>query len=326
VDQLNLNSRAFQGAQVASDLLKKKRFYDYSIYGISLRSQFLIANANTPPKSQTPQIVVTKGITPLATGEFDSEAWFIQKILPDGSVYLRWSRLFEFLIAANGHRISGRALEDSSPEVFSTYLLGQVLSFALVKQGLESLHASATVVDGGSVGFLGDCGHGKSTLLASFLNTGHKQLTDDLLLDRRNRGLLMSYPGPRRIKLLPESVFLMNGKSDGVAMNPLVAKMIIPVSPTNFQRTPVPLKALYVLATSTGSERIKITDISNAKALLALIKNSFNAALNDSARLERQFQWATEIVSSIPVRRISYPRSFEALPAVRDAILTDLSL
>ena len=317
--------RQSRSAGGTSDLLGQS-FRDYSIYGISIRSHFPIAHCDAVARPRAPRVIIAKSRVPLAAGEWGPEPWFTQKLLPDGSVYLRWSGLFEFLISANGRRISSRELKDSTPEAFSTYLLGQVLSFGLVKQGLESLHASAIVVDGGSIGFLGDCGQGKSTLLASFLQEGLKQLTDDLLLVRRKRDLIISYPGPLRIKLLPASAFLLGKQAQGVAMNPLVPKMVIPVAAKKFQRTPVPLKALYLLAQGGSSQRIRITAIPHAKALLGLVTNSFNISLKDPPRLERQFRWATEIVSSIPVRQISYPRNYDALPAVRAAILNQFSL
>ena len=43
-------------------------------------------------------------------------------------------------------------------------MLGQALSFALVKQGFEPLHATVAVVDDEAVAFLGHNAFGKSTL------------------------------------------------------------------------------------------------------------------------------------------------------------------
>ncbi|PYT92309.1 MAG: hypothetical protein DMG36_15620 [Acidobacteria bacterium] len=82
--------------------------------------------------------------------------WFHYAPLEDGSDYLRWTGLFEFLISADGRRIAARTLTDISQEAFQTYLLGQVLSFALLKQGIESLHSTVVAVDGGAVAILGD--------------------------------------------------------------------------------------------------------------------------------------------------------------------------
>src|SRR5213593_346883 len=137
----------------------------------------------------------------------DGRRWFEDRMLSDRRRYLRWRGLFEFLVAADGRRIVARPLPGLArmPRAFETYLLGQVLSFALIARGLEPLHATAVVVvGGGAVGFLGDCGRGKSTLGAAFLRAGHALLTDDLLVLRAAGYGFRAAPGPPRIKLFAE--------------------------------------------------------------------------------------------------------------------------
>ena len=58
---------------------------------------------------------------------------------------------------------------------------------------------------------------------------------------------------------------------------------------------------------------------------MALVKNTFNYRVVNSARLERQFKQTAQLVSTIPVKKLSYPRVLAQLPAVRDAILADLN-
>ena len=96
-------------------------------------------------------------------------------------------------LVTGGAGIVGRPIEDQSLEVFQTYLLGAVLSFALLKQGIDPIHATVVVVDGMGIALLGNTGYGKSTLAAAFLASGHRLLTDDLLVvSRRAEGLLLS--------------------------------------------------------------------------------------------------------------------------------------
>jgi hypothetical protein len=298
------------------------RFRDYSVYGVSLRSQFVLPQFRATQEKRLPLIVISKSKSRLSSRSDDSSPWFFQENLDDGSIYLRWSSLFEFVVSADGHKIIARPLEKSSAEAFSTYLLGQVLSFALVKRGLESLHSSAAVVDGGCVGFLGDCGQGKSTLLASFVAAGYKQLTDDLLVLKPNASSVVAFPGPPRIKLMPNSAHLLG--ADGPSMNDLVQKKVISLGGMQVQQSPVRLRALYLLAQASNSEETKIAVLNGRKALLALVKNSFNVMINDRDRLKQQFAWAAAIASTVPVRTISYPRNLQLLPQVRAAILKDI--
>ena len=96
-------------------------------------------------------------------------AWYRHAHLRDGSTYLRWDGLAEFLVSADGFRITFGWIGPASQEAFQVYLLGQALSFALVKRGHEPLHATSVVVDGRAVVFLGRSGFGKSSLAACFL-------------------------------------------------------------------------------------------------------------------------------------------------------------
>ena len=83
-------------------------------------------------------------------------------------------------------------------------MLGQALSFALVRQGFEPLHATVVVVDDHAVAFLGGNAFGKSSLAACFLEAGYRLLTDDLLILRESSDRILAYPGPPRIKLFPK--------------------------------------------------------------------------------------------------------------------------
>ena len=96
--------------------------------------------------------------------ELAAEDWFHRIALPDGSDYLRWTGLFEFLVSPDGRRIAYCALKHASQETLQTYLVSQALSFALLKQGIEPLHATVVMIGEQAIAFLGDCGYGKSSL------------------------------------------------------------------------------------------------------------------------------------------------------------------
>lgn len=257
--------------------------------------------------------------------------WFQHAPLPDGSHYLRWSGLFEFLIAANGRRIACRSLDGAALEAFQTYLLGQVLSFALLKQGVEPLHSTAVIVEGEAVGFIGDCGYGKSSLGAAFLQAGHPLLTDDLLVVKEAGDVFMTHPGPPRIKLFPDiAKSLLGERVTGTPMNPLTPKLVIPLGKdqTMVWQEVSPLKAIYVLRPpweTPRGDRITIRPLSPRQAFVELLKNTFNAMVVEPARLERQFEVTARLANRIPVKSLSFPRNLARLPAVREAIESDLA-
>ncbi len=257
--------------------------------------------------------------------------WFQHARLPDGSDYLRWSGLFEFLVSADGRRIACHALSGTSRESFQTYLLGQVFSFALLKHGFEPLHSTAVVIEGEAVAFLGDCGFGKSSLGAAFLQVGYPLLTDDLLVLKEGGDRFVAYPGPPRIKLFPSIArSLLGERVKGTPMTNQTPKLVIPVdrNETVLPQGAFPLKAIYVLtppSPSLRSHKITIRKLSPRRAFGELLKNSFNTVIVEPARLKRQFVLASRLASSVPIKSLYYPRALERLPDVRQAILADLS-
>lgn len=261
----------------------------------------------------------------------DGEDWFSHVRLSDGSDYLRWSGLFEFLVSADGRRIACRPLNGTPQEAFHTYLLGHVLSFALLKQGIEPLHSTAVVVAGGTVAFLGDCGYGKSSLGAAFLQAGHPLLTDDLLVVKEEAQGFVTYPGPPRIKLFPEVARRVLGERvTGTPMNHLTPKLVIPLGRDGKPswRSAAPLKAIYVLRPPLEGRRdarISVRALSRRRAFVELVRNTFNAIVLEPARLSRQFDLAASLSSRIPVKALSFPRSLARLAEVRAAIESDLA-
>jgi hypothetical protein len=242
--------------------------------------------------------------------------------------YLRWPGLFEFLVAADGRRVLGRPLGDASPEAFRTYLLGQVVSFALLGQGIESFHATVLEVGDGAVALLGDCGFGKSTLAAAFLRDGHRLLTDDLLVAVPRQGGVVAFPGPPRIKLFPEPARTFLGEVSGPPMNGLTPKQVIPLAPEQSVSSPRPLRAFYVLrppADQSRRRRITVRRFSPRHSVLRLLAGTFNATVRDPARLARQLAAASRLAAEVPVKSLSYPREMSQLPRVVEAVRSDLS-
>lgn len=257
--------------------------------------------------------------------KLDKKNWFQYVPLTDGTIFLRWRGLFDFLVSADGRRIVGRSFLDHPHERFQAYLLNQVLSFAMVRQGIEPLHATVVVIDGRAVAFLGDSGYGKSTLAGAFLRAGYPILTDDMLIIETNNGQYLAHPGPPRIKLFPEMAkALLSGEVAGTAMNPDTTKLIIPLSDQDVARSPVAIKMFYALqAPDTNSRQVTISRLTQGHSLLAFVQNTFNTVLKGPERLAQQFNWAAELSANLPVKSLSYPRELSFLPKVLGAVLQD---
>lgn len=314
-------------AQVAS------RVHEYCAYGVSIRSDVPLPL----PQARQPalfELEIRSSKEPIARSvrqaiemEQDLTSVFDVGSLSDGSHYVGLRGVGDILVAVDGRSIVCYRFPQSNSESFNVYLLAQALSFALVKNGFEPLHATAVVVAGRASVFLGDCGFGKSTLAAAFLQAGHRLLTDDLLVLRASQDKLFAYSGSPRIKLFPEMAQSCLGDGlCGVPMNPQTNKLIIPLDESRVSFGARPVGAIYALAPpdEVTQRELRIAPISEREAFVNLLASTFNYVILDSSRLRSQFEATRAIARRRIVRRLSYPRSLEYLPLVVKAVISDI--
>lgn len=292
----------------------------YRLYGLSVGSPLALPAPRTRRAADV--TLVPRRLLPshqaLATRD-----WFAHRRLADGSTYLHWRGLAEFLISPDGRQIGWRRSARASNEAFRSYLLSQVLSFSLLARGREPLHASAVAVDGGVIAFVGNCGLGKSSLTAAFLRAGYPMVTDDLLvLSRRGAGYLVEVGVPR-IKLFPHVARRLLEIQSGWRMNPGTAKLVLPVPRAMRAIGRLPLHTMYVLQRGRS---VRITPLAPAAAFVEVVRCAFNTVELDAGRLASQFRFARGLAAAARVRRLSYPRRLASLGQVRAAILSDLGV
>lgn len=263
-------------------------------------------------------------------GLTDVSGWGVYRARPDGSAYVRWANTLEAVVSNDGRQVACRRLGHAPPEVLHGYLLGAVLSFALIRQGIEPLHATVVAVDGVAVALMGDCGYGKSSLAAAFLRDGHRLVTDDLLILGTGPGGVVAHPGAPRLKLFPRMARRMFGpRVQGIRMNPYTPKLIVPVGRAQYQASPIQLAGIYVLSPPRPRHRptrptVQRRELTQRQACIELVRNTFNMAVTDGARLARQLALAGDVVPRVPLKRLSYSRVPSMLAVARDAILADL--
>lgn len=299
----------------------------YSVFGVSVTSDvpFEFRRDEQPRAGGAAVEFTCAEDGDLPSEETHASDWFTCDERPDGSVYLRWGRYFDFLVEGGGTRIKYRALEDGDTDVLQNFLFGQALSVALVQQGVEPLHAAVIEVDGRGIALLGDCGYGKSTLAAAFVQAGSRLVSDDVLVVYRERGRVMAAAGSGRVKLLPDSASaVLRAKSPGVPITARAEKRVFRLDESMLQRCDVPLDAVFVLPSPDVRDRtaeVAIAPIAPTRLFHELVKNTFVTPLAGASRLERNFDWNARLAADVRGFCVSYPSGIAKLPAVRDIIL-----
>ena len=246
---------------------------------------------------------------------------------------LRFPELADFLVDARGREITCQAWSGTEPETLRHLLLNQVLPLVLNLRGRDALHATAVLTPDGVCAFAGQAGAGKSTLAASFLFSGYPVIGDDcLLLDERDTRVVAipAYPG---IRLWEDALEALYGAREGfptVTHYAVKRRLLLPKQGERFPTVPVPLARIYCLEGPIAEHENdsipspSIRSLSRRDAFMHLLPCLFRFDIRDRAMLTRQFHFLDRLVAQIPVRQLLVPRNFSSLPAVREAVLTDL--
>jgi hypothetical protein len=110
-------------------------------------------------------------------------------------------------------------------------------------------------------------------------------------------------------------------------MNAGTDKLILPLDEHRRCAVPVPLKALYSLASprdACRTQSVSLETLSPREAFVELVKSTFNRRLVSSRRLARQFGVMAGLADRISVNKLTYPRAIDRLQEVRGMVLADL--
>jgi len=233
----------------------------------------------------------------------------------------------EFVVDRMGTEVwatwpSSLTLEDTA-----MYLLGPVISFALLLRGHLCLHASAIAVGDQAIAMLGPSGAGKSTAAAAFARSGYGVLTDDVVaVTNRGRDFLVQ-PAYPRIRLWPESVSALYGAEDALpCLTPTWDKRYLDLTGNGcrFQHEPLPLAAIYILDERRDDPKVpSVEAMPAAEGLIALVANTYATRLMDKKMRARDFESLGRIATGVPLRRAIPHTDLSRLSMLCDAILED---
>jgi len=240
----------------------------------------------------------------------------------------------EFLVDRAGSRVWARWPASLPIGEILVCLFGPIIGFVLHLRGTPCLHASAVVVDGCAVAFLGHSGAGKSTTAAAFVRRGHPALTDDVLaLDLgRPEGLPHRFfvrPGHNVVRLWPDAVRALYGSENALPHGGDTTDkrhLDLTADGNAFQAAPVPLAAIYVLGDRRADleSSVAIVGLNGHEALMALVARTFMNYVLDAELRARALDVFARLAAQVPVRQLTVRDNADDLGAATDAILADV--
>ncbi len=264
-----------------------------TVFGLDLRTERTLSfleGATAPPSGRPVEVSFQPGA---AAWPPDGAEPISDQRLPDGEVnfqierhpragYRIWGPAYgASVISSDGRRLWARG-DDAERAPWQRLLIAQALPFAAVLQGLEVLHASAVAVEGGAVAFAGPSGSGKTSLALDLCRRGARFLSDDVLALELD-GELVAHPGAPVAALdRAEAERLRAAGVDG-------GETLAGDERETIERVgvsgPAPLRAIFLLERrDDGPAAPRFEPVGEGSALLA---NTFNLVLRDSARLSR---------------------------------------
>jgi hypothetical protein len=160
-------------------------------------------------------------------------------------------------------------------------LIAQVLPFAAVLQGLEVFHASAVVLDGQAVAFVGPSRAGKTSVALELCRRGAGFLADDVLALEPRAGALVGHPGSPLAGLdRAEAERAPDGLAAAEILGENSRELLVR---TQAAAAPAPLGALFFLERrADGPAQPRFEPLADAGALLGA---TFNFILASPRRL-----------------------------------------
>jgi hypothetical protein len=276
--------------------------YSYRAYGLSIRSDFPLSEL----EPANPQAAAAIRVL---CGEKKSRAPRARVHVVGHDVYVSHPTV-GMLRCRGGAEIEVNALRGVAEEVVADYVLSSGLAVLLHQRGFLVLHASAVMVHGQAVAFLGKSGSGKSTLAAAMTQQGHALIVDDILPVSIQGQVASVRAGVPRLKLWPDVLGHLGEDSEQLPrVWPDEDKRARRVPPLG-RRAPVRLARVYVV--EQGDELV-IAGLAPQERLQALVQNTFTARLLRSIGAEAHFRQCVSLAEALPIRRLRRPLHLDQL-------------
>ena len=314
----------------------KKKSYRYSLFNHIIESNIPLLELQENNTAE-PSFFFQSALTTDLPHPQPTIDWCHHWRRPDGTItvsvgketdyyWIHFPQLVDFKIHPASNRIISYRQKNIPDNSVSHLLLDQVVPRLLSYNGHLIIHASCIHIGKSAIAFCGESGWGKSTLAAFFHSNGYPLVTDDCLLLQTKGSTMTGIPNYCGLRLFSDSLAELPkrfSKSSDVCHYASKQRIAIPVAGNS---STTPISDIFFIDNPTQlteSATITTTVISNAAALIELIKHSFPLDITNTASTTDQLKNLAHLInnSKTNFHNLSYPRNMQRLPDVMEAII-----
>lgn len=303
--------------------------FHYHLYGLNVESDVALPDlrCRTAPWNHNSlvKLFLHGAIThwPIEVGA--DESTLIYDPTQDGAMYdvrieyFHAARCYRFVYSngvafafdQDGTNVWGSWPLQLSLEDAMVYLLGPVFAFVLRLRGFIALHASAAVVRGNAVAFVGPGGAGKSTIAGALARGNYPILGDDIAVLEEIAGEFCLRPAYPHLRLWPDSSSILFGAKD--ALPKLVPssewdKRFLDLNQPGFrfQTEPAPLQCIFLLEDYSPEVQVaRIDEITPGDAFRRLLAYTYISYGLTTEMRAKEFHELGRLVHKVAIKRLT---------------------
>ena len=292
----------------------------YTAYGLGIDSVLTLPELVTG--AQQIDLTIEFGVIPLDSDVGMKKFYYWRT---DRETCLYWQGLGTFLIR-DGKQIIIDPAPDVAEQNLHPALLGACMAVVLNQRRYLILHASAVLIKGKVVAFVGDKGWGKSTMAVTLANRGHQLITDDVMAIDLNSEVPMVFPSFPQLKLCPDALESMGQDPESLPrVMPQVSKRQYRLD-REFITDPVPLEIIYLLGVK---EELAIAEIASRDRILPLLAHSYGARFGKKLLHlgeGKHFIQCAKLANLVEIYHLTRPIDITLLDRIADLVEEDVDL
>lgn len=235
---------------------------------------------------------------------------------------VRFPDLVDFVISVDGTEVIIHPSPTITTHTIEHLYQNQALPLALSLQKKLVLHGSAIEIGDQAIAFLAESGRGKSTLAASFSSNGYRFLTDDGLLLNKDNNAYFIRPSHPSIRLWDDSRVALAGHTAEAEPPIDYTSKARFLADEKFEYCPKSRELRHVYFLGDGSsKKISIKPISSQKAVIGMIRHCFLLGVDEHEMLSHNFEQITELSRQPIFFALDFPRNYDVLDQVREAVV-----